>query len=82
MENIPDVVPAMAVRHRFKVYRGKSRYLRHFFRKDKCTWECDYYAVVISTSVVAVEINKGLKPTDCVPSLDRALQICERVKLG
>ena len=86
MPKLPDVVPTRAIRHRFIVYKGKSRYLRQLFCcEDKYTWEQDYYCVVICTGVVVAEtnnINKGFKPTQTRSVPVSALPIIQRVRLG
>ena len=68
MYDYPDIVPARAIRRKFLVYKGKSRYLRQLFCcEDKYTWEQDYYCVVICTGVVVAKINKESTSTESVP---------------
>ena len=83
MSKLPDVVPSRAIRYRFVVYKGKSRYLRQLFCcEDKYTWEQDYYCVVICTGVVVAETNKSFTPNQRQVVPVSALPIIERTKLG
>ena len=86
MYNLPDIVLAMTVRHRFLVYKGKSMYLRQLFCcEDKCTWDQDYYCVVICTSVVVAENNSFNKRSTSTQSQSvpvSTLPMGERVRLG
>ena len=84
MFKLPDVVPALAIRYRFLVYKGKSRYLRQLFCcEDKYTWEQDYYCVVVCTGEVVAEVNKSFTPnrrSSIVPV--SALPVIKRIQLG
>ena len=84
MPILPDVVPTRAIRHRFLVYKGKSRYLRQLFCcEDKYTWEQDYYCVVICTGIVVAETNnKSFTPNQRQVVPDSALPIIQKTKLG
>ena len=83
MPNMPDIVPPMAIRHRFVVYKGKSRYLRQLFCcEDRYTWEQDYYCVVVCTGEVVAEVNKSFTPNQGRLVPDRALPVIKRIQLG